>query len=261
MPIELTDFERGAPFSGDADAAVTSLQDRIARLQLSQIVHRKRAIILFEGWTGSNKRNALKKLMGALDPTHVRVVSVASSEDADDDRHWLAPFWSRIPSAGDTTIFYRSWYRRMVEERTLGKLDDKRWARACDEINEFEAQQRDHGTMIAKLFFHVTAERQAANLREWQEDPWLRHLKEHQPVIGLGQRDQAMAVLQDIFKQTNTRWAPWTIIDDNDPVAGCIAALTAIADQMEKSMPAEPPAMGETVVQFRSPKATETNHA
>ena len=41
----------------------------------------------------------------------------------------------------------------------LGNLDDKRWARAIDEINEFEAQQRDHGTMIAKLFFHVTPER------------------------------------------------------------------------------------------------------
>ena len=261
MPIELTDFERGEPFNGDTDAAIASLHDRLARLQLSQIVHRKRAIILFEGWTGSNKKNALKKLAGALDPTHVRVVNVGSSEDGDDDRHWLAPFWSKIPSAGDTTIFYRSWYRRMVEQRVRGKLDDKRWARACDEINEFEAQQRDHGTMIAKLFFHVTAERQAANLQAGQEDPWLRHLKDQQPVIGLGQRDQATAVLQDFFKQTNTRWAPWTIIDDNDAAAGCIAALTAVADQMEKAMPSEPPAMGETIVQFRNPKTPEQTRA
>ena len=261
MSIDLTDFERGVPFSGDAEAAISSLQDRIARLQLSQIVHRKRSIVLFEGWTGSNKKNALKKLVGALCPTHVRVVNVASSDEADADRHWLAPFWSRIPSAGDTTVFYRSWYRRMFEDRALSKLDDKRWARACDEINEFEAQQRDHGTMITKLFFHVTAERQAANLREWQEDPWLRHLKDLQPAVGLGQRERAMEVLCDFFKHTNTRWAPWQIIDDNDATAGCISALTAIADQLEKSMPAEPPAADETVVQFRSPKAPEQTRA
>lgn len=259
MPIELTDFERGAPFTGDADAAISSLQDRIARLNLSQIVHRKRAIILFEGWTGSNKRSVLKKLIGALDPTHVRIVS--SSGDSDEDRHWLAPYWSRIPSAGDTTIFYRSWYRQIIEQRTLGNLEDKRWARACDEINEFESQQRDHGTMITKLFFHVTAERQAANLRQWQEDPWLRHLKDHQPLIGLGQRDRAVEVLHDIFKQTNTRWAPWQLIDDNDGVSGCISALTAIADQLEKTMPAEPPARDETIVPFRQPKLTEPNSA
>ena len=73
-------------------------------------------------------------------------------------------------------------------DRVLGRLDDKRWARVCDEINEFEAQQRDHGTMIVKLFFHVTAERQAANLQAWMEDPWLRHLKELQPLVAMGQQ-------------------------------------------------------------------------
>ena len=142
-----------------------------------------------------------------------------------------------------------------------GKLDDKRWARAIDEINEFEAQQRDHGTMVAKLFFHVTAEKQSANLRARQEDPWLRHMRDFQPLIGPANREQAQSVLQDFFANTNTRWAPWTIIDANDATAGCIAALSAIADQMEKAMPSEPPEMGETIVQFRQPKANEQNRA
>jgi len=261
VPIDLTEFERGAPFNGDPAAALAELQDRLARLQLSQIVHRKRAIILFEGWMGSGKKPALKRLVGALDPTHVRVIKVASSEESDDDRHWLASFWSRIPSAGDTTIFYRSWYRLIVEQRVLGGLDDKGWARAIDEINEFEAQQRDHGTTIAKLFFHVTPEKQAASLRARQEDPWLRHLRDFQPLIGPANRDGARDVLQDLFTHTNTRWAPWKVIDANDETASCIAALATIADLMEKAMPAEPPAEGDTVVQFRSPKVSETNHA
>lgn len=240
---------------------MASLQQKLARLQLSQIVHRKRAIILFEGWTGSNKKSVLKRLVGLLDPTHVKVINVGGSEESDDDRHWLAPFWSSLPAAGDTTIFYRSWYRRVVEQRVLGGLDDKRWARACDEINEFEAQQKDHGTLVAKLFFHVTAERQTANLRERQEDPWLRHLGTNEPLIKLGQRDVALKVLHEFFDQTNTRWAPWNIIDANDAVAGCISALTIIADLMEKAMPSEPPAVGETVVQFRQPKTPEQTRA
>ncbi len=261
MPIDLTEFERGAPFEGDAEQALQALDDRLARLQLSQIVHRKRAIILFEGWMGAGKKAALKRLVGSLDPTHVRVVRVAGSEEADDDRHWLAPFWSRIPSAGDTTIFYRSWYRLIVEQRVLGNLDDKRWARAIDEINEFEAQQRDHGTMISKLFFHITPERQAASLRARQEDPWLRHLRDFQPIVGPANRERVLGVFEDLFANTNTRWAPWTVIDANDEPAGCISALTAIAGQMEKAMPSEPPAMDETIVQFRSPKTPEQTRA
>ena len=260
MPIDLTEFERGAPFTGDPGAALDALRDRLARLQLSQIVHRKRAIILFEGWNGSGKRAAVKALAGALDPTHVRVINVGGSDEAGDDRHWLAPFWSRIPAAGDTTIFYRSWYRRLVEQRVDGKLDDKRWARACDEVNEFEAQQRDHGTLVIKLFFHVTAEQQAANLRERQDDPWRRHLLSQDAVAGLAQRDRNLEALTELFANTDTRWAPWRAIDGNDGTAGRIAALSVIADSMEKAFPAEPPAVGDTVIQFR-PKNSEQTRA
>ena len=250
VPINLTDSERGVPFAGDSDAALAALQDRLARLQLSQIVHKRRALVLFEGWIGSGKKAALRQLVGGWDPSHVRVVNVGGANDADDDRHWLAPFWSRLPAAGDTSIFYRSWYRRIIEEKVAGTIDAKRFARACDEINEFEAQQRDHGTLVVKLFFHVSAERQLATLRERQQDPWRRHLLPDEETVGLGQRDRVVEVLHELCRETDTRWAPWQVIDANDEVGGRIAALTAIADLFEKAMPSEPPVEGETVVQF-----------
>ena len=250
MPIDLTKFERGNSFSGDAGAALEVLQARLAQAQVAQVVHGRRVIILFEGWIGAGKKAALRRLVGAWDPCHVAVHTVGGADAADDERHWLAPFWSSLPAAGDTGVFYRSWYRRIVEERVAGRSDDKRWARACDEINEFEAQQRDHGTLVIKLFFHVAAERQLATLRERQEDPWRRHLLSEEDVAGLGQRERTVEVLHELFKQTDTRWAPWTIIDGNDELGGSIAALAAIADQYDKAMPAAPPVDGETVIQF-----------
>ena len=249
MPIDLTEFERGAPFTGDATAALIALQDQLARVQVAQIVHRRRVIVLLEGWIGSGKKAALRRLVGAWDPSHVEVITV-DGEDTDDDRHWLAPFWSSLPAAGDISLFFRSWYRRIVEDRVSGRVDAKRWARACDEINEFEAQQRDHGTLIIKLFFHVGAERQLATLRARQQDPWLRHLLANDDFADLGQREQTLAVLHDLFELTDTRWAPWQVIDGGDEMAGSIAALGAIASVLEKGLPLEPPADGETVVQF-----------
>lgn len=249
MSIDLTKFERGGSFEGDPAAALAALQDRLARLQISQVVHRKRTIVLFEGWIGSGKKAALRRLAGAWDPCHVAVFNVGGGDEADNERHWLAPFWSSLPAAGDTSIFFRSWHRLVVEERVAGRADDKRWARACDEINEFESQQCDHGTLLVKLFFHVSAEQQLATLREQQEDEWRRHLPSGE-VVGVGQRERTVEVLHELFEQTDTRWAPWTIIDGNDETSGSIAALTAIADQFEKAMPAAPPAEGETVIHF-----------
>ncbi|HEU0310010.1 MAG TPA: polyphosphate kinase [Sphingomicrobium sp.] len=261
MPIDLTEFERGTPFPGDADAAISSLQERLARLQTSQIVHRKRAIVLFEGWIASGKRAALRSLAGAWDPSHYRVYAVGGADEADDERHWLAPFWSRLPAAGDTTVFFRSWYRRIIELRAFGRVNDKVWARACDEVNEFEAQQRDHETLVVKLFFHVSADRQHERLTERQQDPWQRHLLTQEDVGGLGHRNRIAEVVHDMFRQTDTRWAPWMVIDGNDLTSGTISALTAIADMYEKAMPAEPPAIGETVVDFRHNKKPEHNRA
>jgi len=94
-----------------------------------------------------------------------------------------------------------------------------------------------------------------------QEDPWLRHLRDYQPLIGPSNRERVNGVFEDLFAHTNTRWAPWTVIDANEPTAGCISALTAIAEQMEKAMPAEPPAMGEAIVPFRQSKTPEHTRA
>ena len=137
----------------------------------------------------------------------------------------------------------------------LGQLDDKRWARACDEINEFEAQQRDHGTLIVKLFFHVSAEQQVE-----------RAARAPGTTRGGGiccrrrcARASASASvpstsLHDMFAQTDTRWAPWQVIDANDKQAARIAALTAIADAAGKGDARRTAGDGETVIHFPAPE-------
>ena len=255
VAIDLTRFEHGTPFAGDEQAALSALQDRLAQLQAAQIAHRKRALIVFEGWSGAGKKAALKRLAGAWDPCRVSTRCVGGGADGgDDDRHWLAPYWSALPPAGDTTIFYRSWYRRLIDDRASGLIEGKRWSRACDEINEFEAQQRDHGTLIVKLFFHVSAEHQLTRLRERQADPWRRHLVED-ALPTRDQRERATDALHELFAQTDTRWAPWRVVDANDEAAAQVAALTILADAFDKAIPSDPPALGETVVDFPHQKS------
>jgi polyphosphate kinase 2 (PPK2 family) len=254
VPIDLTEFERGGPFPGDYHATLTALQDRLSLLQLAQIVHRKRAIILFEGWEGAGKKSALKRLAAAWDPCHFATHQVGGSASEDGDRHWLARYWATLPQASCTTLFYRSWYRKVVDDRALGRGKAKDWARAYDEINEFESQQRDHGTLIVKLFFHVSAAVQDQRLRERGDDPWRKWLIEHEDLRTLTAREAYLAAWQDTFAHTDTRWAPWHVIDANDQPAACIAALSAIVESLEKAIPLEPPADGDNVVMLAQQK-------
>jgi polyphosphate kinase 2 (PPK2 family) len=254
VPIDLTQFEQGEPFAGDADAALAELQARLAQLQVAQVVHHRRALIIFEGWPGAGKKGALKRLVGSWDPCHIATHGVGRGDTAADGRHWLAPYWSALPPAGDTTVFFRSWYRRLVEDRMAG-VEGKRWSRMCDEINEFESQQHDHGTLVVKLFFHVTAHEQQERLNQRLNDPWRRHLAESVAPPSKEERAATLAALHEMFVATNTRWAPWRVIDANDKKAARIAALTTIADALQKAIPAAPPETGDTVIAFPNQKS------
>ena len=240
MGIDLAIYERGdSAASGGADGE----RDRLAQLQLAQIVHRRRAIILFDGLNGAGCRVALRQLAAAWDPCHCLTLSCEPEEG---ERHWLARYWAAVPAPGCSTLFHGSWYHQAADERALGRLTDKAWARRGDEINEFEAQQRDHGTVIVKLFFHVTQEVQADRLAARSADPWRRWLapRDDRPRT----RDVQLAAWTEILATTDTRWAPWTIIDANGTDAGASAALAAIAGVFEQAIPLDPPSTADRVV-------------
>jgi polyphosphate kinase 2 (PPK2 family) len=223
----------------DAILSLDALREQVAELQMPQIAHGRRAIILLEGPDGAGKKAALKQIVAAFDPCHFAVHSTGYDRREASEGHWLAPFWRRLPSAGRTSIFFRSWYRRVLDDRVLGRTAEESIARAFDEINEFEAQQRDYGTLLLKLFFTVDADVQQRRLAERSKSAW-RNLSDRDEAIAVGDPAWARA-FDDLMSHSNTRWSPWRKIDGNDEGAACIAALEAIADAWSSAMPSEPP--------------------
>jgi polyphosphate kinase 2 (PPK2 family) len=223
----------------DQASALAALREQLAELQLPQIAHRRRAIILFEGPEGSGKKYALKQLAAAFDPCQCAVHPIGFDRREASEGHWLARFWRSLPSAGHTSIFYRSWYRRVLDDRIVGLIDEDAVPRSFDEINEFEAQQRDYGTLIVKLYFNVSAEVQEQRLARRAANPWSRGMRRDEPI---STNDPAyLHAVQTLKANSDTRWSPWIMIDGDDEEEAAVAALSAIADAWAEAMPAEPP--------------------
>lgn len=241
MTITLSSYENGAPFKGDYDKALKALQERISHAMVAHAVHRRRSLILFEGWDASGKGGAIQRLTSKCDPRIFSVWPIASPTDQEKARHFLWRFWQKLPAAGEVGIFDRSWYGRVLVERVERFSSEMQWRRGYDEINEFEAQQAEDGTTIIKLFLHITQEEQDKRLKARLEHPWKRWKIGVEDFRNRERRSDYLAAMADMFAHTDTRWAPWHVIDGNHKKAARIAVLTIVADKLEKAAPMEKP--------------------
>ena len=250
MPIDLWDHESGAPYEGDYKADLDDLQERLARLFVANLVHKRKAVIVCEGWDASGKGGAIQRLAAKCDPRAYRVWPIAAPTDEEKAHHYLWRFWRRLPAAGEVAIFDRSWYGRVLVERVEGFAAEAEWRRAYDEINELEAQLAADGAVIVKIFFHVTREVQDARLRARLDHPWKRWKVTAEDLRNRARREEYLAAIRDMFDHTDTRWAPWRAIDGNDKKAARIAALTAVADAMAAALPSAPPPLSPEMEQL-----------
>ena len=236
MAINLSDFEHGADYEGDYDADLLALTQRLARIQSAYIAHKRSAIIAFEGWDASGKGGAIQRLTAEWDPRWYEVWPISAPTEEEREHHFLWRFWKRLPARGEINIFDRTWYGRVLVERVEGYATEAEWKRAFDEINEFEAQQKDNGVTVVKLFMHITQETQDKRFKDRLESPWKRWKTGADDYRNRARRDDYLKAYATMFERTDTRWAPWKVVDANDKKAARIAVLTYVADRLEAAV-------------------------
>jgi polyphosphate kinase 2 (PPK2 family) len=241
MSIDLSDYEAGEAFDGKYKHALAKIQKRLSHIHYAHIVHKRRAIIAFEGWDAAGKGGIIQRLTAEWDPRYFEVWPIPAPTPEELAHHFLWRFWRRLPAQHNIAIFDRTWYGRVLVERVEGFASEAEWKRGYDEINEFEAQQVIAGATLIKVFVHVTQKEQDKRLAARLDHPWKRWKTGLDDYRNRARRPQYLDAMHEMFKQTNTKTAPWIVIDGNDKKAGRIAALTAIADALEKHVPMEPP--------------------
>ncbi|MFZ2996934.1 polyphosphate kinase 2 family protein [Sphingobium sp.] len=250
MTIDLTDYENGAKYKGDYDADLVALQERLAKIQVAHILHKRRSIVLFEGWDAAGKGGIIKRMTAEWDPRCYQVHPISAPTQEERDHHFLWRFWTRLPASGNIGIFDRSWYGRVLVERVEGFATKADWKRGYDEINAFEKQHSDVGMTIVKLFVHITQETQDEQLAQRLDTPWKRWKTGADDYRNRARRDDYLEAMHAMFKKTDTKYAPWHVIDNGHRKAGRIAALTYVADRLEAAVPMDFPAADPAVVKL-----------
>jgi polyphosphate kinase 2 (PPK2 family) len=195
---------------------VTRRQIQLRELGYQVYQQKRPVVILFEGWDAAGKGGAIKRITEKLDPRGYVVYPIAAPDGEDKTRHYLYRFWRRLPEHGQIAIFDRSWYGRVLVERVEGFAREDEWKRAFKEINSFERQLRDFGTIVAKFWIHISREeqlrrfeeRKAIGYKAWKltDEDWRNRQK-------WGIYEEAV---EEMLVKTSTRTAPWCLVEGNN---------------------------------------------
>jgi polyphosphate kinase 2 (PPK2 family) len=215
---------------------LAELQAKIYLLGL-QVYQQKRPVVLvFEGWDAAGKGGAIKRITEKLDPRSYVVHSIAAPSGDDKAHHYLYRFWRRLPSRGNIAIFDRSWYGRVLVERIEGFARTDEWQRAYAEINEFERQLVEFGTIVCKFWLHISPEEQ---LRRFEERQNVRYKAWKLTDEDWRNRDkwpQYEQAVDDMLLHTSTPAAPWTVVESEDKRFARIKVLRTVVRRLEEEL-------------------------
>jgi len=198
------------------------------------LLESKRSVVLvFEGPDAAGKGGVIKRITEKLDPRVIRVYSITKPTPEEHQHHYMWRFWTKLPPHGNIAVFDRSWYGRVLVERIEGFADPKEWKRAYVEINEFEKQLVDDGTILMKFYIQVSKGEQLRRFKERQADPY-----KHWKINGEDWRnrkkwDEYIEAAEDMFNVTSPKQCPWHVISGEYKWYARVTALKLISKRLE----------------------------
>lgn len=193
-------------------------------------------ILLFEGLDAAGKGTQINRLIQALDPRGFDVYAGRKPTEEEVMRPFLWRFWTLTPEKGRIAIFDRSWYRKVLIDRFEKITKKKELPEAFQDINSFEKQLSDDGTVIIKLFLHISKEEQKKRFKKLEsskETAWRVSKKDWERNRDY---DRYLLINEEMLQKTDTEYAPWTIIEATDKDYGALKILNCVTVRLKEEL-------------------------
>ncbi len=211
-------------------------QARLSKLCRAALEKKVSTILVFEGPDAAGKGGGIRRITGPLDARNYRVLPFAAPTDEERGHHYLWRFWRRLSSAGQLTIYDRSWYGRVLVERVEGYADENTWRRAYAEINDFEDQLIEHGIVLVKYWVHISKDEQLARFQAREKIPYKRWKLTEEDWRNREKWEDYEHAVHDMVQHTSTINAPWTLVEGNDKRYARIKVIRNVADRLEQRL-------------------------
>jgi polyphosphate kinase 2 len=188
------------------------LQVELLKLQAWVKETGQKVVILFEGRDAAGKGGTIKRFMEHLNPRGARVVALEKPSEVERGQWYFQRYVQHLPTAGEISLFDRSWYNRAGVERVMGFCTDAEYEEFMRQTPEFERTLVRSGVHLIKFWFSVSRPEQRRRFKERETHPLKQWKLSPIDLASLDKWDDYTKAKESMFFHTDTADAPWTVI-------------------------------------------------
>lgn len=208
----------------DAKKKLKQDKKKLRRLQNCLYSESNRGVvIIIQGLDASGKDGTIEAVFEDVNPNGYTVVSYKAPSLEELEHDFLQRHIKDLPRRGRILVSNRSWYEEVLAVKVHPEFLEKQrlpkelkirgiWKRRFNDINNFECYLTHNGTVVIKIFLHVSRKVQARRLRDRMDKPskrWKFSLSDTKE----GQfYPKYMKAIQAMLSNTSTKYSPWNVI-------------------------------------------------
>ena len=224
----------------DYDKEMFKLHVELVKLQ-EWVKHTGAKIcIVFEGRDGAGKGGTIKAITERVSPRVFRVIALPTPTEREKTQMYGQRYLPHLPAAGEIVIWDRSWYNRAGVERVMGFCSEQQVKRFLQLTPPIEKTFVESGIILLKYWLEVSMEEQTRRLESRIDDGRKIWKLSPMDIKSYTRWDDYTHARDEMFKATDTAWAPWYVVNSNDKRRARLNLITHLLSQIPyKSVPRE----------------------
>ena len=212
---------------------LAKLHVELVKLQQWVVHEGLKVCIVFEGRDGAGKGGVIKAITERVSPRVFRVVALPAPTERERSQMYFQRYMPHLPAAGEIVIFDRSWYNRAGVERVMGFCSEEEAKRFLELTAPVERAITESGIILLKYWLEVSEAEQTRRLESRIDDGRKIWKLSPMDLKSYGRWYDYSRARDDMFKATDTPWAPWYVIRSDDKKRARLNAITHLLRRIE----------------------------
>ncbi len=192
------------------------LQAELVKLQEWMRTSGARVVVVFEGRDAAGKGSTIKRVTQYLNPRLARIAALPTPTERERTQWYFQRYVEHLPSAGEMTLFDRSWYNRAGVEHVMGFCTKQEYHRFLHQCPIFERLLVEDGILLRKYWFSVSDHEQEKRFRSRLDDPMRRWKLSPMDTESISRWEEYSRAKDQMFAVTDIPEAPWYVVESDD---------------------------------------------